>query len=622
MTSAVAATGVAEGNGRRTSLARAATACDAPLRPRGSRSAGLRPTMRTLGAGWLPTCAGRLSQAARRGMQCASAGPLRWLALAGWLLWSLHAPAAAADTLRIGSKRFTESYILAQVLAQAAAPQAPVQVLQGLGNTAIVYEALRSGAIDLYAEYTGTIDREILQGDAAATGPPTLEALNRRLAPLGFGVAIPLGFNDGYAIAMRDADAARLGIRSLGDLARQGGLRLGLSNEFIGRADGWPGLAHAYGLPQTPVALDHGLAYDAVARGQVDAIDIYTTDAKIGHLGLRVLLDDRRYFPRYDAVVLYRLDVPQRFPQAWAALQRLAGSIDEPTMIALNARAELEGAAFETIARDHLARARSASASGPATATTGGSREGGGASGIGIATAPGAASTAGATAATAGGSERTTARRGFLAKLFGPDLLRLTGQHLGLVVASVAAAALLGIPLAVRVAPHARARAIVLGATGLLQTVPSLALLAALISLVGRIGTVPALLALTLYALLPVMRNTCVGLAEVPHGLKLAGLALGMTGRQRLFAVELPLALPAIVAGLRTATAIAVGTATIAAFIGAGGYGERIVTGLALNDRELLLAGALPAAALALLGEGLYEWIEARLRRRRPGAAG
>ena len=204
------------------------------------------------------------------------------------------------------------------------------------------------------------------------------------------------------------------------------------------------------------------------------------------------------------------------------------------------------------------------------------------------------------------------ARRGFLAKLLGPDLLRLTLEHLGLVVASVGAAALVGIPLAVAVAPHARARAVVLGATGLLQTVPALALLAALISLVGRIGTAPALLALTLYALLPVMRNTVTGLAGVPPGLKLSALALGMTPRQRLHAVELPLALPTLVAGLRTATAIAIGTATIAAFIGAGGYGERIVTGLALNDRDLLLAGALPAAALALAAEGMFEWVEAR----------
>jgi osmoprotectant transport system permease protein len=155
----------------------------------------------------------------------------------------------------------------------------------------------------------------------------------------------------------------------------------------------------------------------------------------------------------------------------------------------------------------------------------------------------------------------------------------------------------------------------VLGAAGLLQTVPSLALLAVLISLMGVIGSVPALIALTLYALLPIMRNTCAGLSEVSSGLRQAGKALGMSARDILTQIELPLALPTIIAGVRTATAIAIGTATIAAFIGAGGYGERIVTGLALNDRQLLLAGAIPAALLALLSEILFEWLERVLRR-------
>ncbi len=493
--------------------------------------------------------------------------------------FALAAP-PANDTLRIGSKRFTESYILAQVLAQTAAPHTPTppSVLQGLGNTAIVYEALRSGSIDLYPEYVGTISQEILKGDAAMT----TQAMNAALAPLGLGVAVPLGFNDGYALAMREDTAQRLGISSLSDLAKHPELKLGLSNEFIGRADGWRGLAQRYGAPQTPVALDHGLAYDAIAQKQVDVIDIYTTDAKIGHLGLRVLKDDQAYFPRYDAVLLHRLDVPTRFPQAWAALQKLSGSIDENAMIAMNARAELQGVAFDVIARDHLA------------AKAGG--------------APAASSTT-----------QDPNQRGFWAKLFGPDLARLTRQHLALTLISVGLAALIGIPLAVWVFPHPRLRALVLGATGLMQTVPSLALLAMLISLLGVIGTVPALIALALYALLPIMRNTVAGLGEVSGGLRLAGQALGMTAGQRMRHIELPLALPTIVAGVRTATAIAIGTATIAAFIGAGGYGERIVTGLALNDGQLLLAGALPATLLALLGEALFEGVDWLLRRRRAG---
>ena len=498
-------------------------------------------------------------------------------------LFALAAPCPAADPptapLKIGSKRFTESYILAHLMAQAVASatgRAP-EVRQGLGNTAIVYEALRSGNIDLYPEYAGTISLEILKHPE----PMTLAQMNDALAPLGLGAAVPFGFSDGYALALRAADAQRLGLATLSDLARHPELKLGLSNEFIGRADGWAGLASRYGFRQQPIGLDHGLAYDAIAAKQVDLIDIYTTDAKIAHLGLRVLQDDRKYFPRYDALVLYRLEVPRRDPAAWSALQTLQGRISEDAMIAMNARAELQSVPFDAIARDFLAAPA-------ATATE---------------------SAAGASAAPAAGG------RGFAAKLFGPDLARLTFQHLALVSLSVAAAVLLGVPLAVAAFPRPRWRGPLLATAGLLQTVPSLALLAALIGLTGAIGTLPALLALTLYALLPIMRNTVTGLAEVGEGIRQAGTALGMTPAQRLRLVELPLALPTVIAGVRTAVAIGIGTATIAAFIGAGGYGERIVTGLALNDRELLLAGALPAAALALVSEALFELLERRLRR-------
>jgi osmoprotectant transport system permease protein len=487
----------------------------------------------------------------------------RALALVAALSSLVTASLGADAPLRIGSKRFTESYILAHVLAQTAEPQTRTEVLEGLGNTAIVYEALRSGRIDVYPEYLGTIDLEILKNPAATS----LDAVNRQLAPLGLGAAVPLGFNDGYALAMREADAQRLGIKTLSDLARHRELKLGLSNEFIGRGDGWPGLAQRYGYAHKPIGLDHGLAYDALAKGQIDVMDIYTTDAKIGHLGLRVLEDDKRYFPRYDAVLLYRLDVPERFPAAWRALQALSGRIDERAMIAMNARAELQGERFDAIARDFLQ----------------------------------------------GRTQRQEAAKGFWPKLLGPDLARLSAQHLALVLVSVGLAALVGIPLAIAVAARAVWRAWVLGVAGVLQTVPSLAMLAVLISWLGAIGTAPALVALTLYALLPIVRNTCVGLAEVPAGLKLAAMALGLSPRDRLLRIELPLAFPTIVAGVRTA-------ATIAAFIGAGGYGERIVTGLALNDNQLMLAGALPAAALALLCEGLFEAVERAMRRGR-GAA-
>ncbi|WP_295991331.1 glycine betaine ABC transporter substrate-binding protein [Rugamonas sp.] len=500
-----------------------------------------------------------------------------WGALAALLCVAAGAQAADGDgaTLRIGSKRFTESYILGEILTQAAAPFAKAEHRQGLGNTAIVLAALEAGKIDLYPEYIGTIDQEILKHPKAAT----LEQIRRELAPLGLGVAVPLGFNNTYALAMRGgADGAH----TLSELAALPALRFGLSHEFIGRADGWPGLRQRYGLPQQPRGLDHGIAYEALVQRQVDVIDIYSTDAKIKQLGLRVLDDDRAYFPRYDAVLLYRLDAATRFPAAWRAIAQLEGRIKADDMIAMNAAAEIDGKGFAAIAHDWLARhaaGAAASSSAPAGAP----------------------------------------RAGLLAKIFAPDLWPLTRQHLTLVLLGVVLACVAGIPLGVLAAYAPRLRQPLLALVGVLQTVPSLALLALLIPLLGMIGTVPALVALFVYALLPVVRNTCTGMLQVAPGLRLAASALGLRPWQRLVHVDVPLALPVILAGVKTAAVMSVGTATIAAFIGAGGYGERITIGLALNDNDMLLAGAIPAAALALLTQGGFELMEWLLLRRPRG---
>jgi len=173
-----------------------------------------------------------------------------------------------------------------------------------------------------------------------------------------------------------------------------------------------------------------------------------------------------------------------------------------------------------------------------------------------------------------------------------------------------------GAPLGMLAAERPAFEQPVMAVVGVLQTVPSLALLALLIPLMGRIGTAPALVALSLYALLPIVRNVTTGLRQVPPGLREAAVSLALTRAQRWRHIELPLALPVIVAGIKTAAVITVGTATIAAFIGAGGYGERIATGLALNDHATLVAGALPAAAMALLTQAAFEWLERRLVRR------
>lgn len=502
----------------------------------------------------------------------------RWLAGMA-LLCAGPAAVAAGDTLHIGSKRFTESYILGEVLKQTAAPHAKVEHLQGLGNTAIVLAALQAGRIDVYPEYVGTLDLEILKH----AKPAPMEQIRKELAVMGLGVAVPLGFNNTYALAMRgDVDAPH----KLSELAGRDQLRFGLSHEFIGRADGWQGLAARYGLTQRPEGLDHGIAYEALRHEQVDVIDIYSTEARISQYGLRVLEDDRAYFPRYDAVLLYRLDAAKRFPAAWKAISQLEGRISEKDMIAMNAAAEIDGQSFNRVAHDWLAaHPLDAPAAGPAGVRA-------------DATAPGVTTSA------------PSVRASLLAKIFDQNLARMTQQHLTLVLLSVALACVIGIPLGVLAASLPRLRQVVLGLAGVLQTIPSLALLALLIPLLGMIGTVPALVALVVYALLPIVRNTCTGLLQVSPGLKLAAQALGLRPMQRLVHVDLPLALPVILAGVKTAAVLSVGTATIAAFIGAGGYGERITIGLALNDNDMLLAGAIPAAMLALLTQGIFELLE------------
>lgn len=464
--------------------------------------------------------------------------------------------------------------MLGEILTQTAAARGAAEHVPGLGNTAIVFAALKSGSIDAYPDYLGTIAADILHLPAERAANPDratlLAEVNRALAPMGLAAGVPLGFEDTYALAMREADAEREHIRTLADLPAHPALRFGLSHEFLGRADGWPAVASRYKLPQHPAGLDHGVAYDALHAGQVDVIDIYSTDARIRREHLRVLDDPAHIFPRYDAVLLYRADVAQRHGAQWQAITALAGRIRRDDMVAMNAAVELEGRSFSQAAQQFLAAHGNAPVAAPAHA--------------------------------------------FFTQLT-DGLWRLTQRHLTLVAISTGVAVLLGVPLGL-VAARRPVKQPILALVSVLQTIPSLALLAILIPIVGSIGVVPALIALSLYALLPIVRNTIVGLEQVPPGLRDAALALGFTPSQRTRVVDLPLALPVILAGIKTAAVISVGTATIAAFIGAGGYGERIATGLALNDTTTLLAGAVPAAVLALLVQGGFEVMEWWLRRR------
>ena len=466
----------------------------------------------------------------------------------------IPAPLFAAQGIVVGSKAFTEGYVLGEIAAQAieAAGQGPVTRKLGMGSTGIVFEALKSGAIDVYSDYTGTLAEAILKRPDLKS----IEEIRKALLEMDLVMSEPLGFDDTYALAVKESFADSRGLNSISDLIRvEPGLRAAFSYEFMDRKDGFAGMAQSYHLhlaPQNITRMEHSLTFQAIDDGAVDLIDLYSTDAKIEKSKLRVLRDDHGYFPVYKAVWVARREFTEQHPRAWAALTGLQGSISERTMIDMNAQADIAHVSFAKIAAQFL------------------------------------------------GAEAPRSQS------LKSSILQRTREHLWLVGIALLFSVLVGIPLGlVAVRFHAAGQGILI-ASALIQTVPSLALLCFLIPLFG-VGMKPALAALCMYSLLPVVLNTFTGIRSIdPKHLENAR-AFGMTRRQVLLRVVLPLASPTILAGIKTATIVSIGTATLAALVGAGGYGAPIVSGLSLNDVPTILTGAIPAALMALIAYGLFE---------------
>ena len=478
----------------------------------------------------------------------------------GLVAWSAESSAEESTPrpVTIGSKKFTESVILGETLRLLALDAGhPARHRAELGGTRILWGALLSGEIDIYPEYSGTLVREILSGEDVSS-PERMEAT---LAARGVRSSASLGFENTYAIAVPEPLAEQLGLQRISDLREHPDLRLGFSSEFLERADGWPGLRQRYRLPQTRVqGLDHDLVYRGVDAGHLDVTVVYTTDAEIARYGLRMLDDDLGYFEDYQAILLYRAELAEEAPAAVAAFRRLEGAIDESTMAGMNGAVKLEGDSEQTVAARLLSE------------------------GLGL--------------------EVTLSGQGFWSQLG-----QRTLEHLGLVGVSLGAAILFAVPLGVLAAQNARLGHLILGITGVIQTIPSLALFVFLIPWLG-IGWLPTVVALFLYSLLPIVRNTHAGLMDIPVPIRESADVLGLTRWARLRLIELPLAANTILAGIKTSAVLNVGTATVAALIGAGGYGQPILTGIRLDDTALIMQGAVPAALLALGLQGLFEFAE------------
>jgi osmoprotectant transport system substrate-binding protein/osmoprotectant transport system permease protein len=465
------------------------------------------------------------------------------------------ATSAFGNPVVIGSKKFTESYVLGEIAKRNLTDAGiPAEHRQGMGGTIILWQALRGGQIDAYPEYTGTIATEILKSDHTLT----LDQIRESLTKFGVGMTEPLGFNNTYALVMRRSEAQRLGIRSISDLRNYPELKIGLTHEFLDRQDGWPPLRERYGLPQqNAIGIDHALGYSALANGSIDVKDAYSTDAKLEQNDLVVLEDDLHFFPKYEAVFLFRPSMPR---DAVAALRRFEGTLDEKRMIRLNAEAERTKNYAKAANLYFEDGARSAPAFGES---------------------------------------------------FPQKLARWTLRHLQLAGFSLLLSVIVGIPLGIVASRGGSVGQLILGFAGVVQTIPSLALLALLVPLpFFGISVRTAIAALFLYGLLPIVRNTATGLQDIPRALRESAVALGLSPTARLWKIYLPMASRSILAGIKTSAVINVGTATLAALIGAGGLGEPILSGLNLNDHVTILEGAIPAAVLALLVQWSFDLLD------------
>ena len=495
--------------------------------------------------------------------------------------------APAQDRIVVASKNFTESGVLGELMAQTIEAYTDLEVVRrfDLGGTMICWGALQQGEIDVYADYTGTAWAIVLKERGRIADPlrAYFHVRQRYLELYDVHWLDPFGLENSYALAMREDHADELGIRSISDLIpHQEQLRGGFSVEFGDREDGWKGLAEAYGLQLGDVrTLEHGLAYAAIQSGAIDVTDAYTTDGKLLRYRLRVLDDDRDFFPPYHAAPLVRGAVLQAHPELGEALGRLSFRVPNEMAQALNYLVEAEGETVAAAARAFLERE-------------------------GIVTGVSAAAAKARARLDAILAERPEPggvrkpRTGFLALMQQRAGVTawLVLEHVGLTLIAVLLAALVAIPLGIACTRHARLRHVALGFASIVQTVPSLALLAFMIPFLGINGRA-AIAALFLYTLLPILRNTYTGIAGVDPSLVDAATGMGLRPAQVLRHVQLPLAMRTIMAGVRTATVITIGFATLAAFIGAGGLGAPIVRGLYLNDPNLILSGAIPAAILA-----------------------
>ncbi|PIT99121.1 MAG: ABC transporter permease [Bdellovibrionales bacterium CG10_big_fil_rev_8_21_14_0_10_45_34] len=490
----------------------------------------------------------------------------RIFALAAFLLTP-----ALFSSVEIGAKNFTEGLIVAEIIAQhLEAGGVSVERSFGMGGTGVALSALQAAEIDLYPEYDGTLINFLHTNQ---------KNLAEKLAQSGVEFGFSLGFENSYALAISQEVFSATGWTKLSQVDPNR-LRVGLSHEFLQRPDGFEKVKEVYKWPTSlrVESMEHTLAYRAFESGKVDLIDIYTTDASLAKIAHVILEDDLGVFGNYRAGVAFRSSLDD---EARRLLRQLEGTLDEATMQLLNVKVENSKETVAAVAKYFL--------TGDLT-----------------------------------DEEISKKRKGFFETIPWSLIFERLKEHLQLVLIPVLVAFFTGIPLAIIVFERSTLKSFVVATAGFFQTIPSLALLTFLIPVFG-IGKLPAFVALFLYALLPIVSGAILGLSNVPTQLIEVSHALGFNRWQTLMIVRLPLSMASLLSGIRTAVLVTTGTATLAALIGAGGLGAPIISGLTINNMALVLAGAVPAALLAIFFNYSFNLLELLLvpalrRKVRPGS--
>ena len=512
--------------------------------------------------------------------------------------WSFFYEREKADNskkeLVIGSKIFTENILLGELIALILEQNHGFKIKRkfNMGGTKLVFDALKAGSIDIYPEYTGTGYAMILKESQKLSPDETYLFVKKEFLKRHQLVwSPPLGFENTYILAVRKSDSRFQKINSTSELeGLDFPLQLASEHEFTERKDGWRLFSKNYKLNlknNQILSMSASLMYSAIHNKKVDIIMAYSTDGRIKAYQLKTLKDDKKFFPSYLASYLTRQKLLNSHPEIKSIFQALENQISAEEMTALNNEVDqlkrgvsqtaqaflLKKGILKTENENWKPSAFTDQKSNPLE------------------------------------EKESLASYYFQKRAY---LLKIFKEHLSLVFTALMLALFVSLPLSIWAVYNSKIEKALFFLINTLQTIPSIALLGALIPFLG-IGFAPAITALFIYSLLPLIRNSFEGIKNIDNSYIEISAGLGLTKWQILRFVQIPLALPVIIAGVRTSVVLLVGTATLAAFIGAGGLGDPIFRGIATLDSRLIFMGAIPSCALAVLLDKALNLLEKAL---------